>query len=136
MTIFALDTNIISYILKERVHVISCVRKALIEGNKLIIPPLVYYEVRRGLLSKDTPIQTASFNKFCQQIPIGKMEHKMLDKAAQIYASLRLQSRPIDDADILIAAFCIENAYTLVTNNTKHFEGIDGLKLVNWAESK
>jgi len=36
------------------------------------------------------------------------------------------------DADIFIAAHCIVNDYTLVTDNTGDFERIDGLKFVNW----
>lgn len=36
------------------------------------------------------------------------------------------------DSDILIAAYCIVNDYTLVTDNTSDFERIEGLKFVNW----
>jgi tRNA(fMet)-specific endonuclease VapC len=38
----------------------------------------------------------------------------------------------IGDADILIAAIVIRNEGTLVSNNTKHYEGIKQLKLINW----
>jgi len=37
-------------------------------------------------------------------------------------------------ADILIAAFCIINGYTLVTNNEKHFRDIEELDYTNWVE--
>lgn len=37
-----------------------------------------------------------------------------------------------DDADIFIAAECIANDYTLVTDNIVDFQRIDGLKFVNW----
>ena len=33
-----------------------------------------------------------------------------------------------------IAAFCIVNNYTLVTANTRHFDMIEGVQLVNWVE--
>ena len=134
MTTFALDTNIISYILRENAAVVSRVRQTLAAKDRLIIPPLAYYEVRRGLLSAHTPVQTAAFDKFCQTMPIGKIEHETLEEAARIYASLKKQGRPTGDADILIAAFCIVNGHTLVTNNTKHFEGIDALSIVDWSD--
>ena len=38
----------------------------------------------------------------------------------------------VDDADILIAAFCIKHGLTPVTNNLKHFEDIEELPLANW----
>ena len=40
----------------------------------------------------------------------------------------------VGDADILIAAFCLENDYTLVTNNTKDFVNIKGLLINDWTK--
>ena len=134
MRIYALDTNIISFILKENPNVLSHVRQELKARNKLIIPPLAYYEVRRGLLSVDTPVLTPAFNRFCAKIPVGKMSNSELDEAARIYAALKKKGRLIEDADILIAAYCIVNGYTLVTNNTKHFENVDNLLREDWTE--
>jgi predicted nucleic acid-binding protein len=38
----------------------------------------------------------------------------------------------IDDGDLLTAAYCIKNGYTLVSNNLKHFEKIETIQVVNW----
>ena len=56
------------------------------------------------------------------------------NEAAQLYSKLRRIGKLPGDADILIAAFCIGNGYTLVTNNTQHFADMDELQIVNWAE--
>jgi hypothetical protein len=37
-------------------------------------------------------------------------------------------------ADLFIAEYCVKNGFTLVTNNTKHFEIIKDLKYTNWIE--
>ena len=39
---------------------------------------------------------------------------------------------PLDDFDLLIASICIEQDAVLVTDNTKHFERIQGLHMENW----
>ena len=39
----------------------------------------------------------------------------------------------IKDSDVLIAAFCVINDCTLVTNNTKHFDNIDSLDVEDWS---
>ena len=39
---------------------------------------------------------------------------------------------PLDDFDLIIASCVIANNMTLVTNNIRHFERIEGLKLTNW----
>jgi predicted nucleic acid-binding protein len=132
MTAFALDTNIISHLMREHPLVVSHIRDVLASQGKLVIPPLVYYEVRRGLLSKKMPVRTAAFDRLCQQIPVGAVTRASLDIAAQIYASLHSQRCPIDDADLLIAAFCLDGGYTLVTDNLRHFERVAGLQTANW----
>ena len=47
---------------------------------------------------------------------------------------VRLQSKGtiVDDMDLLIASTAMTLNYTLVTNNTKHFSKINGLRLENW----
>ena len=42
----------------------------------------------------------------------------------------------ISHTDTLIAGTAIVDGKTLITNNTKHFDGIDELNLDNWVESK
>ena len=71
---------------------------------------------------------------FANRYGVGDMTSGMWVRAANIYADLRRKSFTVGDADILIAAFCLVNGYILVTNNTKDFENVDGLQLVNWAE--
>jgi tRNA(fMet)-specific endonuclease VapC len=40
----------------------------------------------------------------------------------------------IADMDLCIAAIAMSHKMTLVSNDTKHFERIEGLKLENWRE--
>src|SRR3990172_11197155 len=47
-------------------------------------------------------------------------------------ADLERIGRPLDDADLLIACLALVTGATLVTNNTRHFSRISGLKLENW----
>ena len=58
----------------------------------------------------------------------------ILRTATLIYSKRKKQGRPIEDTDLLIAAQCVTNGYTLVTNNMRHFDNIDGLSAVNWKE--
>jgi tRNA(fMet)-specific endonuclease VapC len=51
---------------------------------------------------------------------------------AELYSNLRQEGQPLDDIDLLIAGIAIENDMTLVTNNEKHFERIEGLNTENW----
>ena len=42
---------------------------------------------------------------------------------------MQLEGTPIDPLDMMIAAHAKALAYTVVTNNTKEFERVKGLKL-------
>ena len=54
------------------------------------------------------------------------------NKAVEIYIALKQKGKLIKEADILIAAYCLVNGYTLITRNIKDFNRIDGLNFVNW----
>jgi tRNA(fMet)-specific endonuclease VapC len=49
-------------------------------------------------------------------------------------AELEIRGDPLDDLDLQIASIAIETNSALLTNNTKHFKRISGLRLVNWLE--
>jgi predicted nucleic acid-binding protein len=50
---------------------------------------------------------------------------------AMVKAQRQLAGRPIDTANAQIAAIALAANLTLVTRNTKDFEGIDGLQVIN-----
>jgi predicted nucleic acid-binding protein len=50
-----------------------------------------------------------------------------------IYKSnLEKEGTPLDDFDLILASCALAHNLTLVTNNTKHFGRIEGLKVTNW----
>ncbi|MCL1820984.1 MAG: PIN domain-containing protein [Oscillospiraceae bacterium] len=129
---FAIDSNIISYFLKQDSKIKSKLKTESQKENLFIIPPIVYYEVKRWLLEKQALSKMREFEKLCKMIPIGEMNRNIWDKASSLYVYARKMGKPADDADLLIAAFCVVNDYTLVTNNVRHFEFIKDLKYTNW----
>ena len=135
--VYALDTNIISYLLRPNQNQ-EVVRRFLIETeqNDYVIPPLSYFETLWYLLRKKATAQLRVFNELYKnsllKINMGEAE---FIKAAEIRAELEEKGTPIgNDGDIFIAAYCIVNNYSLVTNNPRDFERIDGLNFVNWKE--
>ena len=44
----------------------------------------------------------------------------------------RLKATMIQDRDLLIASTTLAHGYALVTNNTRHFQRIDELVLLDW----
>ena len=131
---YALDTNTVIAILSNNKNVERKGDTAIISGDKLIIPPVVDYEIQRGLLYKPSPKKEKIYFSLRQYYGVGVMTPEMWVKSAHIYVDLRKKGFTVGDDDIYIAAFCLLNGHTLVTRNTKDFENIAGLRQVNWID--
>jgi tRNA(fMet)-specific endonuclease VapC len=129
---YALDTNTISYLLKNNQNVATRLQAASAAGHRLIIPLMVYYEIKRGLLAVNATRKLQDFEQFCEAIGVGELSFDVMDKASHIYAHLQNAGRLVDDGDIIIGAFCIAKNYVLVTNNTRHFQNMSGIQTENW----
>ncbi|MDR1539209.1 MAG: PIN domain-containing protein [Clostridiales bacterium] len=133
MVTYALDSNIISYLLRDNEDVKQCYRQELQTGNDVLIPPMVRYEVKRWLLLKNATAKMALFEQL-SEFSQPDIDKTVWDKAISLYVASRRNGKPIEDFDLLIAAYCLVNDFILVTNNIRHFEGISGLRLTNWKD--
>ena len=131
--IYALDSNIISYMLKDNNAVYSRYYAALKRDCLCVLPLIVYYEVRRGLLANNATMQTRSFEELCKSIEILNLTIADMNKASEIYALRKKLGKPMFDNDLLIAAQTVTRGYTLVTHNVQHFDGIEKLQIEDWA---
>jgi len=129
---YALDTNIVIHLIIGSTAVSARFEECLLEGNKIAISPYVDFEVRRGLRYKNATAKERIYERLCSNWEIGEMRRSVWLRAVNIYCDLRRKGFTVGDADILIAAYCIENQYVLVTNNVKDYKDILGLHLVDW----
>jgi predicted nucleic acid-binding protein len=53
MTLYVLDTNIISLLLRQNTAILTNFSKILTSDHTVLACPMVWYELRRGLLAKD-----------------------------------------------------------------------------------
>jgi predicted nucleic acid-binding protein len=133
MTLYALDTNVVSYFLKEDRTIIERMKLERKNGNNFIIPPTVYFEIQNWLLINNSRKKMSIFEKMYSSQGIGIIDKSVLDIASRIKVKLQGKGVTIGD-DVLIAAYCVKNNLQLVTNNTKHFRDIDYLQIINWKE--
>ena len=132
--VYALDTNIVIHLLYGNQIVRAQRDKAWDNGVRIVIPPIVHFEILRGFLYTPAPRKEKSYKLLCDECPIEPITISIWECAANIYAKARKKGFTVHDADLLIAAYCIESNYTLVTNNTSDFMNIEGLKLVDWTQ--
>ena len=121
----------ISYYLKGDTKIINRINEEVKDGN-IVIPPIVYFEIKKLLLKNKSKSKLAAFEILLSKYGVETISKEILDISLFIFLNLQLNGIVIDDADIIIAGYCIQNGYTLITNNMKHFEHIKNLKIENW----
>ncbi len=128
MTYF-LDANILSYILKNIPSVISRLSEIIKNGNEIRISSIAYYEVKRGLLANKATNKLSMFEYHSKLFGIVPLSQSALDRAAEEYAKLKQQGLLIEDDDLFIGCSALENNAILLTNNMRHLERIEGLRI-------
>ena len=128
---YLLDTNIIVYWLKgnERIE-----NKALSIGlDNLAISFINLSELYYGAYKSERLNENlAAIQKIMEEIDIIDSSDEVCRLFGELKAQLGKDGNIIDDADLFIAACAIEHELTLVSNNEKHFQRINNLKLENW----
>ncbi len=103
--------------------------------GRLTFSEMSCYEILRGLRKKGAAIQERQFIGFCQRAELYAVDYAVLDRAADLWASGQRSGVAVDDVDLVIAATALLHGLLLITSNTRHFEWIDGLRLLDWREA-
>lgn len=132
MTLYCLDTNVISAVIDGNEAVKKRWLQAKAEHHGLSISAMTYYEVQRGLDLPRLARKYGIFRAILAQTQVLMPDLATYDVAAEIYQDLKKNGNLIEDADILIAATAMRFGAVLVTRNVKHMKRITGLHLERW----
>jgi tRNA(fMet)-specific endonuclease VapC len=132
MIFYALDSNIISYFLKNDAVIVKKINEEKDKMNKFVVPPIVYFEVNYWLMKNKSKSKMEIFQRIYSDQGIGVLDKDIFDIAVTERLKLQEQGFNIEDDDLLIVAYCLKHKLTFVTNNTKHFKYIKNLEIINW----
>ena len=127
-----LDTDTLSAIMRQESRALSHAQTYLSSYSQLTVSIVTRFEILRGLNAKNATSQATAFNAMCQTMEVLPLTDAVIVRAAGIYGKLHRTGQLIGNADILIAATCLENGCETVTNNTSHFSRIPALEVQNW----
>jgi len=105
--IYALDTNIVSYDLKNTCGIREKLEFLNKTQNKIIIPPITFYEVLRGLKATSANKKLERFNLVFLPYLQDTMSAQDWLVASGIYADCKKRGHPMAENDLLQAAFCV-----------------------------
>jgi tRNA(fMet)-specific endonuclease VapC len=135
MAVYMLDTDISSYIMKRsRPALLHRLRQVPIAD--VCISSITKAELLFGIEISPRPLQDqAALEAYLLHVEVLDFPSEAALDYAQIRADLKRRGAMIGANDLLIASHARFLAMTLVTNNTREFERVQGLKVENWAES-
>lgn len=131
-----LDTDILSAIMRQERLAIESAQAYLDQHSQLSISIITRYEILRGLQAKLAKSQIEVFQQLCVSLEILPISDTIIYRASEIYGELYRTGNLIGDADILIAATCLERGFDCITNNTAHFSRVRGLVVGNWLNAR
>jgi tRNA(fMet)-specific endonuclease VapC len=130
--LYLLDTNTCIYFLnRSSERIISQFKKY--SPSQIMLSSITVAELFYGAeKSKARKKNWAVVEAFVSNFDIAPFDEKSCQTYAKTRTSLEKSGVPIGPMDLLIASISIANNFILVTNNTKEFRRIKGLKLENW----
>ena len=106
---------------------------AALGSQRVALPALVAAELAYGVEKSAYPAENRRvLEQFLQRITVLPWTHGAMWHYARNYHALKTSGQMIGQNDLLIACQSLAEDAVLVTNNTREFERIDGLKLENW----
>ena len=132
---YMLDTNICIYVIKHKPReVIERLKEH--NPNEICISSVTYAELIHGVeKSKAVDKNRTTLALLFADIEILPFDTGAAEGYGEIREELERKSRSIGPLDTMISGHARSLCYTVVTNNIKEFERIDGLRLENWVDS-
>ena len=101
----------------------------------LCVDAIVVSELAYGVAKSAPNFQARNklqLQKFLGSVNVLEWPSAAMWTYGQIRNALKVSGLPIGELDLLIGAHALHAGLTVVTNNTREFERIAGLKLENW----
>ncbi|PCI43178.1 MAG: VapC toxin family PIN domain ribonuclease [Proteobacteria bacterium] len=128
---YMLDTNIIIYTIKNRP---AKVRELFQQHDGLMcVSSVTLGELMYGAeKSKQVERNLFDIEALMARLDVVSFDASAAQHFGQLRAELYKIGKPIGPYDMMIAAHARASGLTLVTNNSKEFERVPGLRLENW----
>ena len=131
-----LDTNVVINVVNRRGPAVRArLREQMRVGTEIMLPVIALFEMRYGNAKSDRRAASeALLEEFLSAgVVVAPFEAEDARHAGEIRAYLELHGTPIGHYDYLIAAQARRRGAALATANSREFERVPGLIVMDWA---
>lgn len=132
---FILDTNAWIAVLRRQKLVVSRLRERLADGHEVLVTPVEYFELLRGLEKRGHREHIEQIKNLWLTLRYCEADRPMWDTAVMLWIASIRRNQKREDADVILAAFAVRHGAVIVTNNRRDFEGF-GVLLEDWTTAE
>jgi tRNA(fMet)-specific endonuclease VapC len=125
-----LDADTVSYAIRGEGRVVARLLER--QPSEICLSSITWAELRFGVEAKRSEKLKRAIRSFVKDIAILPFDESAADRFAAVAAALARRGEPIGAFDTLVAAHALSLGLAVVTNNTRHFSRVPGLRLENW----
>ena len=127
---YLIDTDWIIHYLNGNSGIVEKIR--LLEKEGLAASVISVAELYEGIYYSTNPAgNEKALNDFLSGISTLGIEDGVCKVFGKERGRLRQEKKMIGDFDLLIASTCLHHRLTLLTNNRRHYEMVDGLNILS-----
>lgn len=131
LSLYLLDTNMVIYIQRGVPSVLS--RLTELGAQHVVLSSIVAAELAYGVEKSAYPERNRKvLALFLSEVRVLPWTQDAMWHFARHNHALRKSGQMIGELDLLIACHALALNAVCVTNNTREFERVEGLKLENW----
>jgi len=129
---YMLDTNICIYVINVRPPAVLA-RFRLERLGSIGVSSVTAAELTFGVAKSGSARNRTALEMFLTAVEVLPFDASAIWHYGDLRAALERRGQPICALDTMIAAHAFACNAILVTNNTREFERVPGLRLENWA---
>lgn len=127
---YLLDADTVSYALRGQGRVGARILEH--PPSELCVSSITLAELRFGAELKKSPKLRRAIRTFVKDVSVIAFDESAAERFAEVASDLAESGTPIGAFDTLVAAQALALGLVVVTNNTRHFGRVAGLKVENW----
>lgn len=129
---YLLDTNIVSRLMQG--HALVSARVDAVPLIRIGMSVISELELRYGLEKKGrTERLSEQLAEAILAVPVKPLPPDLAKHYAPLRVELERRGTPLSAHDVIIAAHAVAAGAVLVTNNTREFERVKGLRVEDWS---
>jgi len=127
---YLIDTDWVIHYLNDNEKIIEKLISLKKEGLSISVISLA--ELYEGIYYSTNPSRNEKIlMDFLSGVTILGIDEETCKIFGRERGRLRKEGKTIGDFDLLIASICLHRNFTLLTNNTRHFEMVENLKILS-----